>query len=419
MTKNLRQVLFAAAVVAAPAIAHAQIPTVDPSGRQPTTTDQPSGGGVRGGGNDAPADTGPSVIVIGPDGKPVAQEPEIDPHDFYHYDGDADLYAYDEPQVIHSGPTPELHVVRRGDTLWDICWYYFNDPWQWPKVWSFNPSITNPHWIYPGDLVRLLPQGMGGNDNPQPLPDEVEGGGDNYEPPPARKYEVTLRQTAYVSEEELDDTIVIEGAVEEKELLATGDAVYLSYPEDKPPTVGETYSIYEKDQPVKHPKSGAKVGSYVRILGELKVTSVKKDKRARAVITDANREIERGALVGPLIKQLKTVAPVPNKVDVQGTIVAMLTNEQILGQGEVVFIDLTDKDGIEVGNRMYVVRRGDAVPDTMDTEVGQDDRDFPARALGEVVIVDVGKEVSIGLVTLSLQEMGEGDLVMMQRTPSE
>jgi hypothetical protein len=53
-----------------------------------------------------------------------------------------------------------LHVVRRGDTLWDICFLYFNDPWQWPKIWSYNPQITNPHWIYPGDLVRLLPRGV-------------------------------------------------------------------------------------------------------------------------------------------------------------------------------------------------------------------------------------------------------------------
>src|SRR5690606_32116284 len=36
------------------------------------------------------------------------------------------------------GPPPEHHVVRSGDTLWDISWFYFNDPWTWPKVWSFN-----------------------------------------------------------------------------------------------------------------------------------------------------------------------------------------------------------------------------------------------------------------------------------------
>src|SRR6185503_17653255 len=84
----------------------------------------------------------------------------------------------DGPVQVNSGPTPELHVVRKGDTLWDICTYYFNDPYQWPKVWSYNPPITNPHWIYPGDLVRLLPKGMF---NEQPQVDAqppTDGGGE-------------------------------------------------------------------------------------------------------------------------------------------------------------------------------------------------------------------------------------------------
>ena len=51
----------------------------------------------------------------------------------------------------------------------------------------------------------------------------------------------------------------------------------------------------------------------------------------------------------------------------------------------------------------------------MSSQVGQDDRRFPARALGEIVIVEVGEKVSVGLVTLSVQEMGVGDLVMMQK----
>ena len=36
------------------------------------------------------------------------------------------------------------------------------------------------------------------------------------------------------------------------------------------------------------------------------------------------------------------------------------------------------------------------------------------RALGQIVIVDVGDRISVGLVTLSVQEMNIGDLVMMQ-----
>jgi hypothetical protein len=52
-------------------------------------------------------------------------------------------------------PPAAVHIVREGDTLWGISDEYFGDPWHWPELWSFNPEITNPHWIYPLDQVRL------------------------------------------------------------------------------------------------------------------------------------------------------------------------------------------------------------------------------------------------------------------------
>jgi hypothetical protein len=186
----------------------------------------------------------------------------------------------------------------------------------------------------------------------------------------------------------------------------------LSYPTNNPPEVGKTYSIYVPDNSVT--SNGKDYGSYVRLLGTVRVDNVAQDKRARAVITDSNMEIQRGAKVGPLLKQFSTVPNVPPKVDLQGNIVAMLTREHLIGQGELVFIDQGQGSGLEVGNRMYVVRRGDAYPGHAPTTVGQDDRRFPARALGQVVIVEVGDKVSVGLVTLSIQEMGVGDVVTMQ-----
>ena len=50
---------------------------------------------------------------------------------------------------------PEIYTVRRGDTLWDITGRYYGNPWYWPRVWSYNPEVTNPHWIYPLDRLRL------------------------------------------------------------------------------------------------------------------------------------------------------------------------------------------------------------------------------------------------------------------------
>src|SRR5206468_3892478 len=129
------------------------------------------------------------------------------------------------------------------------------------------------------------------------------------------------------------------------------DQVYLSYPPNKPPQVGQRYSIYQPDNAVK--SNGKEVGAYVHLLGTVEVQSVRQDKRARGVIVESNQEIERGAKVGPLVKAYKT---------------------------------------------------------------GQDDRRFPARALGEIVVVEVGDNMSVGLVTLAVQEMGAGDIVMMQKS---
>ncbi len=404
-----------AAFVLAPASALAQpFPTVE----APTTLNP----GATGNQNPSPSPSyqrpapapapQPNIVVVGPDGKVTTTTPPPAENGYYISGGGVGPTDSGNGEV-HATSIPDLHVVRTGDTLWDICFYYFNNPWEWPKIWSYNPQITNPHWIYPGDLVRLLPRGMFVQGPTDTGPATLDPGVDRVVPAPARRLEVGIKQIAFVQKSDLDKSVTIDGAVDEKELLGDGDSVYLSYPEGKPPQVGQRYSIYEPGKTVKHDKT--EYGSYVRLLGTLEVVSVKQDKRARGVIIQANREIQRGAKVGPLIKTYKNVPPVLPTVDAQGPIVGMLAHDQLIGDGEIVFVGLNKKSGVQVGNRMFVVRRGDALPPKMSDHIGQDDRRFPARALGEIVIVEVGENVSIGLVTLSVQEMAIGDTAMMQK----
>ena len=414
-----RLVLALGMLAAVPAVARAQViypnPTMPPA---PVTLDPGAPPATTAPVAPAPAPAQPPVIVVGPDGK-VTTPGQNAPEPSGYYTGDGSEPGPDETTVVQGGPLPELHVVRRGDTLWDICFFYFNDPWQWPKIWSYNPQITNPHWIYPGDLVRLLPRGVFAAAPAAPAPAEPENPATpapvDTLPAPQRRIQVGIKQTAFVEKSDLDTSITITGAVDEKTLLGTGDQVYLSYPAGKPPRVGDRYSIYVPNNVVR--SGGTEVGAYVHVLGTLQVQSVKQDKQATGMIVEANQEIERGAKVGPLLTTFRTVPPVLPKVDAQGTVVAMLTYEQLVGQGEVVFVDLGRRSGVEVGNRMFVVRRGDALPGTMNRQTGQDDRKFPARALGQIVIVDVGDRISVGLVTLSVQEMNIGDIVMMQASP--
>jgi hypothetical protein len=47
-----------------------------------------------------------------------------------------------------------VHIVVKGDTLWDIAGRYIHDPFRYPELARLS-KISNPDLIYPGDRVRI------------------------------------------------------------------------------------------------------------------------------------------------------------------------------------------------------------------------------------------------------------------------
>src|SRR5262249_46457901 len=188
-----------------------------------------------------------------------------------------------------------------GDTLWDICAYYFGNPWKWPEVWGLNPQITNPHWIYPGNVVRL--GGTGPAKTQAAASEPTEGTEPTAEAP--KEKEVELRENAFVSMEDLKAAGLVKGATVEQLLLSTHDEIFVEYPEGKPPQVNARYSIYTPQKDVVEPGTKEVIGKFVLIRGSVKILEVKKGKPARGVITDVTNAdgVERGDRVGLLKTQ--------------------------------------------------------------------------------------------------------------------
>jgi hypothetical protein len=327
----------------------------------------------------------------------------------------------------------EEHTVVPGDNLWDLCARYLNNPWYWPRVWSFNPEITNPHWIFPGQQVRFYSSGE--------LPGEIEAARD-FEVPesvpedeveeeveedlidwmgtkrPIGVKEVTalqIQRDAFVTPEEFKEMGHIEASREDKEYLSEYDPVYIWFDDPNAAQVGQKYMIVRKMREIMHPVTGDSVGFYVRVLGAAQVVNVGQEV-ATAIIATSLDPIFRGDLIAPWMPQMnKHVGPKPNSVELRGYIVDARISITNIGERHMVFIDQGRDSGVEEGNVFDVVRREDAwVPLGEDErEPGYWNEDLPIEVLGRIMIVDSRPTASTGVVMASLRELHIGDRVLM------
>lgn len=304
------------------------------------------------------------------------------------------------------GVVPEYHRVVRGDTLWGLSSHYFANPWNWPRIWSYNPEITNPNWIYPGDRIRLLEQGR------------------VVEQPRARGYQwarghrpgtIFMRSRGFIDNETLETTGTIVGSREEVELLAEHDEVYIEFPEDDYAHVGEEYTVFRVRDDVEPAPGGRRdLGVLVEILGAARVVSYDEEENiARAVLTESINPIERGYRVGPIRRRYEIIPPVQNQVDVEGSIITALAPIDVIGEGFIAFVDRGQEDGLVEGNRLFVRRRRDMWRESWDRP---DDRaGYPYEIIAELRVVEVRPRTATCLVTRSTTDIRAGDTFEMRR----
>ena len=326
---------------------------------------------------------------------------------------------------------PDPYTVKKGDTLWAICDTYFKNPYQWPRIWSFNPQIQNPHWIYPGDQLRLRqPNGTVG-------PTATTGGGTQPSTGGSlidRRRQVApttvfLRDTGFIDDDDKDNWGEITGAAVDKMFLTDTDEVYVRVGPGKEVKIGQELTIF---RPVRKVAGG----NLVQIQGSVRVNEWnEKDRVARGTITETMDVIERGARIGPVGRKFDVVPPTRNDTDVHAQVLASVYPHTFYGQEQVVFIDKGADDGVKIGNRFFVMRRGDAWRKSLASDVagsrialeddspaavqqipaGVSESKLPTEVVGELRVLSTRKHTSTCLLTQSTREIELGDDVVSRK----
>jgi hypothetical protein len=339
------------------------------------------------------------------------------------------------------GEPPATHVVRAGDTLWAIGEHYFQNPYLWPRLWSYNPQIKNPHWIYPGDELRLK-EGLAGGGAAAgsgataagaqaPLPQDANKMSivDRRRQVPGDT--VFLRDQGWVHDDTDQVWGDITGSASDTMFLSDHDEVYITMRPGHDVKLGQELTIFK-------PQTTAASGQIVQILGTARIDQYDAHEHlARARIVETLDVIERGADIGPLERKFQIVPPRRNEAEVQAHVLASVHPHAFYGQNSVVFIDKGEAAGLKPGNRLFVVRRGDAwrrslvtpgagyrvSPDDerpmppMEKTPGpkHDEESYPDEVVGELRVLSVRKDSAVCLVTQSRHEIEVHELAVARK----
>jgi hypothetical protein len=334
-----------------------------------------------------------------------------------------------------TGEVPSTLVVKRGDTLWGICDTYFQNPYQWPRLWSYNPQIKNPHWIYPGDELRMKEGDATGLAEAAKNPLAASGDPNKMSIIDRRRQvpsgTVFLRDEGWVQDASDEIWGEVSGSSGDKMFLADNDELYLAIKPGHDVRLGQELTIF-------HHRMTAASGEIVQILGTARVDDYNAhDRVARAKIIETLDVIERGANIGPLERRFEIVPPRRNEVDVQARVLASVHPHAFYGQNNVVFIDKGEAAGLKRGNRLFILRRGDAWRQSLVTRgagyrVSPDDErpmppmektpgskrqedTYPDEVVGELRVLSVKKDSAVCLVSQSRLEIEVSDVAVARK----
>jgi LysM repeat protein len=317
---------------------------------------------------------------------------------------------------------PIIYTVQKGDTLWGISKRFIKDPYYWPNLWSHNPSIGNPHLIYPGQKLRIY-------DGRIEIIPVIEPAAATATPAAAaaapdavvtaegvRLVDIYGGARSFISTGDAATLGTVIDTTENRVLMYEGDTAFLEMQDLAAAAPGQRLALLELGEQVNHPVTGELVGYQVKHLGFAEVTEVTPSV-AVVVIKDSTREIQRGARVRPYVEQPAFIPHKATDLDLQGYIVAADEGKIALSQLDVIHIDRGSADGLEVGNPLALYRQRTLTKSARPLKQLDPDNAvvLPDVPLGKAMVIDTQERTAAALILeVSNLPIYRGDLVTTQ-----
>jgi len=299
-------------------------------------------------------------------------------------------------------PEQQVHIIVRGDNLWNLAARFYGDPLLWPQIWDANRYITDAHWIYPGDPLVIpgspdvaAERMVGGEEEfgDEPLPEEaVDVLGEEPVPPEEMVdpggagdgVRIEGLEEAMVTPGTLVNEVdvycaplilpdlemfqyAITGAEEgDKVSQGNGDVVYIDGGDDDGISAEDRFFVYQKFRKVRHPETRRPLGWAFRHVAEVTVLCTNAGD-ATAVISAGCAEVHVGDLLMPWeelpIPVVDATAPLGRCGEpgggAEGYVVYNLDDQATVAAGNMVVIDRGSDDGVAPGDFFAVFRMQD------------------------------------------------------------
>lgn len=294
---------------------------------------------------------------------------------------------------------PDSHTVVKGDTLWDISGRFLQEPWRWPEIWDVNPQISNPHLIYPGDVVYLtyrdgrpvltVNRGAAGGPRYVKLSPEVRSTPHARAIPsiPVEYIKPFLSQPLVVSRDEMEAWPYVVSSFEQHLVAGPGNKIYVRGLPENP---AQGYSIFRRGPayvlppetdnmqraPVVQSKysnreiEGEVLGYQALYVGDVEIR--REGDPATGVITSADREVLVGDRLVPHSREAgfgSDLIPTTPAAEIDGKIVSVIDGVSEIGNYQVVVVSAGTSNGLEKGNVLAVYQTGQMVRDTVAAEM--------------------------------------------------